>query len=68
LRQEIFESYASYSILERKPNNRATGPVCLFSIARKGGFMVLLAYQPTSTLAHYRGFIKTGAAGASTTF
>ena len=44
--------------------HRAAGPVCLFSIARKGGFMVLLAHQPTSTLAHYRGFIKTGAAGA----
>ena len=41
--------------------HRAAGPVCLFSIARKGGFMVLLVHQPTSTLAHYRGFIKTGA-------
>ena len=43
---------------------RALGAVCLFSIARQGGFMVLPAHQLTSTLAHYRGFIKTGAAGA----
>ena len=45
-------------------SNAPADAVCLFSIARKGGFMVLLAYQPTSTLAHYRGFIKTGAEGA----
>ena len=28
------------------------------------GSLVFLAHQPTSALAHYRGFIKTGAEGA----
>ena len=32
--------------------------------ARQGGSLVFLAHQLTSALAHYRGFIKTGAEGA----
>ena len=32
--------------------------------ARKGGCLVFPAHQYTSILAHYRGFIKTGAEGA----
>ena len=33
--------------------HRAAGAVCLFSIARKGGFMVLLAHQYTSPLPRF---------------
>ena len=35
-----------------------------FPFARQGGSLVFLAHQLTSALAHYRGFIKTGAEGA----
>ena len=42
-------------------SNAPAGAVCLFSIARKGGFMVLLAHQYTSPLPR---FYQNGAEGA----